>query len=105
MDTGPFRDAPGTHDVGARVGARSVQIQLIVLRAADRWSPPDGFEETSWTLVRRAGRLRVDFANGSARWLDEATQFFAPGLPVMAITNVAPELAEVLLVALGRPGA
>lgn len=99
VDVSSYPGTPGTHDVGALLGATSVQLLLVVLRAADRWTTPAGIQDGLATLLHRAGRLRVELADGSTKRLDESTPLLSIPKPVVSVTNVGLGLAEVLLIA------
>jgi hypothetical protein len=97
LDTACYADKPGVHDIGARLGVTTNTMLLIILHAAERWGPHEVLTEDT-AIIRRRGRILMEFANCSPRLHDDDAQLLTSPRPPAAIVNVGTDIAELLVI-------
>ena len=97
LDTACYADKPGVHDIGARLGVMTNTMLLVILRAAERWVPHKVLTEDT-AIIRRRGRILVEFADGSTRLHDDDAQLLPSARPPAAVVNIGTDVAELLVI-------
>jgi hypothetical protein len=99
LDTSCYSDRPGVHDIGAALDLTSATMLLAILRAAESWAPESDDVMHPDAIVRRKGRVRVQFADGSTQQLDLDAEFLPNTRPLLRVSNLGMSIAHVLLIA------
>jgi hypothetical protein len=99
VETAGTQPTPGTHDIGAPLGIAEGTMLLVILRAAERWTPDDGTTIESIAILRREGRMLVELSDGSTRSLDAGRDRYTSGGAVAGVVNIGVSLAEALVIA------
>jgi hypothetical protein len=97
LDTACYADKPGVHDIGARLGVTTNTMLLVILHAAERWVPHKVLTADT-AIIRRRGRILVEFADGSTRKYHDDAQLLTSPRPPAAVVNVGTDLAELLVI-------
>jgi hypothetical protein len=103
LDTAGMQRAPGVHDIGARLGMIAGTLLLIVLRAAESWSPELNAQPGHTSVVRRGGAMLVEFQDRSTALLD-AEHWLCDTGSVADITNIGTDLAGALVITMNMAG-
>jgi len=98
LDLDDLARTPGVHDVGARLGVSWATLLLVVLRAAERWSPSNVDAATEMTVLHREGRAVLELADGSTEMLDGQVPLSTTARQIVGLVNSDIALAQVLLI-------
>jgi hypothetical protein len=101
IEASEYPQAPGVHDLGAVLDLTVGSLLLVVLRAAERWTPNTPLPVDA-ALVRRHGRIRVQFADDTTVTMDDH-ETLLHARSVRALVNVGADLATVLLFSEEQP--
>jgi len=100
VETAGIQQTPGAHDIGKPLGIAEGAIVLVILRAAERWAPSEETMADDCAIVRREGRMLVDFSDGSTQPLDaERDSATAEGGSLEGVVNIGTGLAKALVIA------
>ena len=99
LDASRCSDRPGVHDIGAALGLTSATMLLVILRAAESWTPETDDVTHPDAIVCREGSVRVQFADGSTGQLDRGAAFLPITRPLLRVSNLGMSIADVLLIA------
>jgi hypothetical protein len=94
IDASQYPSVPGVHDLGALLELAQGTLLLVVLRAAECWTPAATSIDAS--IVLREGTIRVELVSGAAHMLDDQNDLLRAE-SIAALVNVGGDLATVLV--------
>jgi hypothetical protein len=100
VETAGIQQTPGAHDIGAPLGIADGTIVLVILRAAERWTPnPDTITDVT-AILRHEGQMLVELTDGSTLPLDAERDWSKTAERSLAgVVNIGSGLAKAFVIA------
>jgi hypothetical protein len=100
VETAGIQDTPGAHDIGTPLGLAEGTMVLVILRAAERWTPARDTITDVTAILHREGQMLVELADSSTQPLDAERDWSTTAdRSLSGVVNIGTGLAKALVIA------